>query len=162
MPIQVLVVFGTRPEAIKLCPLILKLREHPGFRVSICVTGQHRGLLDRVLDTFQVESNYNLEVMSASQSLAELTARILAGLEPILTVEQPDLVYVQGDTTTTLAAALACFYRSIPVAHIEAGLRTGDLSSPFPEEFNRIVATRVAALHFAPTAVPRVICATKA
>jgi UDP-N-acetylglucosamine 2-epimerase (non-hydrolysing) len=151
MPIKVLFVFGTRPEAIKLCPLILRLRDHPGFQPGVCVTGQHRGLLDRVLAIFKVVPDYDLEVMSSSQSLASLTARILARLDPILATERPDLVYVQGDTTTTLAASLACFYHAIPVAHIEAGLRTGDLAAPFPEEFNRVLATRVAALHFAPT-----------
>jgi len=119
--------------------------------VRVCVTAQHRGMLDQVLDCFEVQPDFDLNLMQPGQTLAETTARILTALDPVLLRETPAMAVVQGDTTTTLAGAMAAFYRSIPIAHVEAGLRTGDLSQPFPEEFNRIVATRVAALHFAPT-----------
>jgi UDP-N-acetylglucosamine 2-epimerase (non-hydrolysing) len=152
MPIKVMLVFGTRPEAIKLCPLALYLSQHPDFRqVRVCVTGQHRGLLDGALSTFGVTPDYDLDVMSDGQSLAESTARVLSRLDPVLASERPDIVYVQGDTTSALAGALGAFYRGIPVAHVEAGLRTGDLASPFPEELNRVLAGRLCSLHFAPT-----------
>lgn len=152
MPIKAMLVFGTRPEAIKLCPLALHLSQHPDFRqVRVCVTGQHRGLLDGALSTFGVTPDYDLDIMSDGQSLAESTARVLSRLDPILASERPDIVYVQGDTTSALAGALGAFYRRIPVAHVEAGLRTGDLASPFPEELNRVLAGRLCTLHFAPT-----------
>ena len=145
-------VFGTRPEAVKLCPLVLYLKEHSSLRqVRVCVTGQHRGLLDSALATFGVVPDYDLAVMSEGQTLAEITARVLSRLDPILASERPDIVYVQGDTTSSFAGALAAFYRGIPVAHIEAGLRTGDLASPFPEELNRVLTGRLCTLHFAPT-----------
>ncbi|MBZ5575083.1 MAG: UDP-N-acetylglucosamine 2-epimerase (non-hydrolyzing) [Acidobacteriia bacterium] len=150
--IRILLVFGTRPEAIKLCPVVRELRARPGrFSVRICVTAQHRGLLDQVLDVFQVVPDRDLDLMRPGQTLSALTARILEGLDPVLAEETPDMVLVQGDTTTTLAASLAAFYCGIPVGHVEAGLRTGDLSQPFPEELNRVVTGRLAALHFAPT-----------
>ncbi len=156
MPLKIFFVFGTRPEAIKLCPLILRLRTQPAeFDVVVCVTGQHRGMLDSVLERFEIQPEYDLDVMSPNQSLAALTARILQGLEPLLSNEKPDYLIVQGDTTTTFAAALAGFYQHIPVAHVEAGLRTGDVTQPFPEEMNRVLATRLCALHFAPTARAR-------
>ena len=145
-------VFGTRPEAVKLCPLVLYLKEHRTFRhVRVCVTGQHRGLLDSALATFGVVPDYDLAVMSHGQTLAEVTARVLSQFDPILASERPDIVYIQGDTTSALAGALGAFYRRIPVAHVEAGLRTGDLASPFPEELNRVLTARLCALHFAPT-----------
>jgi UDP-N-acetylglucosamine 2-epimerase (non-hydrolysing) len=150
--VSLLFVFGTRPEAIKLCPLIRELRSWEDWTVRICVTAQHRGMLDQVLEAFQVTPDYDLNVMRPNQTLASLTARILEGLEPVLTAAAPGMVIVQGDTTTTLAAALAAFYRRIPTAHVEAGLRTGDPAHPFPEEINRVLTGRLAELHFAPTA----------
>jgi UDP-N-acetylglucosamine 2-epimerase (non-hydrolysing) len=150
---NVLFVFGTRPEAIKLCPVLLHMRQRGEFSVKACVTAQHRGMLDQVLAAFHVMPDYDLDVMQPGQTLAQSTARILSQLEPILAAERPDMVLVQGDTTTTLSGALAAFYQHIPVGHVEAGLRTGDLAQPFPEEMNRVVTTRLATLHFAPTAL---------
>lgn len=151
-PASLLFVFGTRPEAIKLCPLIQGLRARPEFAVRICVTAQHRGMLDQVLDAFAVIPDYDLNIMRPGQTLCGLTARVLEGLEPVLAAVRPDMVIVQGDTTTTLAGALAAFYHRIPTAHVEAGLRTGDPAHPFPEEINRVLTGRLAELHFAPTA----------
>jgi UDP-N-acetylglucosamine 2-epimerase (non-hydrolysing) len=148
---KILIVLGTRPEAVKLCPVLLNLRQSAHFEVRACVTAQHRTMLDRVLRAFEITPDYDLNLMQPGQTLAQSSARILAALEPVLQVERPDMVLVQGDTTTTLAAALAAFYQQVPVGHVEAGLRTGDLSQPFPEEMNRVVATRLASLHFAPT-----------
>jgi UDP-N-acetylglucosamine 2-epimerase (non-hydrolysing) len=149
---RILFVFGTRPEAIKLCPVAAYIREHAAteFETRICVTAQHRELLDQVLEVFRIAPAYDLNVMSPAQSLFESTTRILAGLEGVLR-DRFDLVIVQGDTTTTLCAALAAFYARVPVAHVEAGLRTGNFDHPFPEEMNRVLATRLAALHFAAT-----------
>lgn len=149
---RILFIFGTRPEAIKLCPLVQRLRSQPDrFQVHVCVTAQHRGMLDQVLDVFGVVPDFDLDIMQPGQTLSGLTARILAAIEPVLTADRPDLVVVQGDTTTTLAASLAAFYHRTDVAHVEAGLRTGDLRQPFPEEMNRVLTTRLTALHFAPT-----------
>jgi UDP-N-acetylglucosamine 2-epimerase (non-hydrolysing) len=151
-PTHVLFVFGTRPEAIKLCPVLLHMRRRPEqFAVEACVTGQHRGMLDQVLAAFEVTPEYDLDVMRPGQSLAQSSARILSQLEPVLVQARPDMVLVQGDTTSTLCGALGAFYQGIPVGHVEAGLRTGDLQEPFPEEMNRVVTTRLARLHFAPT-----------
>jgi len=151
-PTHVLFVFGTRPEAIKLCPVLLHMRQRPEqFAVEACVTGQHRGMLDQVLAAFEVTPEYDLDVMRPGQSLAQSSARILSQLEPVLVRSRPDMVLVQGDTTSTLCGALGAFYQGIPVGHVEAGLRTGDLQEPFPEEMNRLVTTRLAHLHFAPT-----------
>ena len=151
-PKPVLFVFGTRPEAIKLCPVLLHMRQRPQeFNVKVCVTGQHRGMLDRVLAAFQVDPEYDLDVMRPGQSLAQSAARMLSQLEPVLGESNAEMVLVQGDTSSTLCGALAAFYRGIPVGHVEAGLRTGDMQEPFPEEMHRIVTTRLAALHFAPT-----------
>jgi UDP-N-acetylglucosamine 2-epimerase (non-hydrolysing) len=150
--IKVLLVFGTRPEAIKLCPVLLHLRRRArDFQVKCCVTAQHRQMLDQVLQVFGVEPDYDLNLMQPGQTLAQLSARVLAALEEVLTAERPDMVLVQGDTTTTFCGALAAFYSRIPVGHVEAGLRTGDLAQPFPEELNRVLTTRLSALHFAPT-----------
>jgi UDP-N-acetylglucosamine 2-epimerase (non-hydrolysing) len=150
--VKILFVFGTRPEAIKLCPLIQRLRLQPSdFTVKVCVTAQHRSMLDQVLDVFSIPPEYDLDLMQPGQDLSALTARILVALEGILRSERPDLVIVQGDTTTTMAGALAAFYNGIAVAHVEAGLRTGDLRQPFPEEMNRVITSRLSALHFAPT-----------
>ena len=149
---RILFVFGTRPEAIKLCPLIKRLRSQPeDFEVRVCVTAQHRDMLDPVLAAFEVRPDFDLDLMQPGQTLCGLTSRILAGIETVLSSERPHLVAVQGDTNTTLAAALAAFYHHVPVAHIEAGLRTGDRRQPFPEEMNRVLTSRIAAFHFAPT-----------
>ena len=149
---QLLFVFGTRPEAVKLAPLILHCRQRPEkFRVRVCVTAQHRRLLDQVLALFEIQPDTDLNVMRHNQSLPGLAARVLDGLDEELTAHKPDFVLVQGDTTTTLAGALAAFYHRIPCGHVEAGLRTGDLAQPFPEEANRVLTTRLATLHFAPT-----------
>ena len=139
-----LFVFGTRPEAIKLCPLIRELRSREEFAVCICVTAQHRCMLDQVLDAFGVTPDYDLNLMRPRQTLSGLTARILEALEPVLAEVSPVMVIVQGDTTTTLAASLAAFYHRIPSAHVEAGLRTGDTAHPFPEEMNRVLTSRLA------------------
>ncbi len=149
---RILFVFGTRPEAIKLCPLIQRLRSQPDdFQVTVCVTAQHRDMLDPVLEAFGVRPDFDLDMMQPGQTLCGLTARILAGLETVLSSGRPHLVVVQGDTNTTFAAALGAFYRGVPVAHIEAGLRTGDMRQPFPEEMNRVLTSRIAEFHFAPT-----------
>src|SRR5579862_869437 len=152
---KILIVFGTRPEAIKLCPVLLNLRESAQFEVRVCVTAQHRSMLDQVLSAFGVKPDYDLDLMQSGQTLAQLTARILPALEPVIQAEHPDLLIVQGDTTTTFTAALAAFYQHIPVGHVEAGLRTADLAQPFPEELNRVLTTRLATLHFAPTETAR-------
>ncbi len=149
---KTLFVFGTRPEAIKLCPVVLYMKSRPAeFDVRVAVTAQHRQMLDQVLEVFRVVPDYDLNSMTPGQTLAASTARILAALEPVMDDAKPDIVYVQGDTTTTLCGALAAFYSRIPVGHIEAGLRTGDLAQPFPEEMNRVVTGRLAAIHFAAT-----------
>ncbi|HEX3747805.1 MAG TPA: UDP-N-acetylglucosamine 2-epimerase (non-hydrolyzing) [Bryobacteraceae bacterium] len=150
---KVLLIFGTRPEAIKLCPVLLHLRARAGeFRVRCCVTAQHRQMLDQVLQVFEVKPDYDLNLMLPGQTLAQSSARILAALEGVLAEDRPDIVLVQGDTTTTFCGALAAFYARIPVGHVEAGLRTGDMAQPFPEELNRVLTTRLSAIHFAPTA----------
>jgi UDP-N-acetylglucosamine 2-epimerase (non-hydrolysing) len=150
--IKVLFIFGTRPEAIKLCPVLLHLRDHrPEFEARVCVTAQHRSMLDQVLAAFNVHPDYDLDLMLPGQTLFDSTSRIIGGLEPVMTAEQPDMVLVQGDTTTTFCGALAGFYARVAVGHVEAGLRTGDLSQPFPEELNRVLTTRLTTLHFAPT-----------
>jgi UDP-N-acetylglucosamine 2-epimerase (non-hydrolysing) len=149
---KVLLIFGTRPEAIKLCPVIRSLREYPTrFDVRVCVTAQHRQMLDQVLGAFDVKPDHDLDLMLPGQTLFQSTSRILAGLENVLKTEQPSIVIVQGDTTTTLCGALAGFYLNIPVAHVEAGLRTGDMRQPFPEEMNRVLTSHLAELHFAAT-----------
>jgi UDP-N-acetylglucosamine 2-epimerase (non-hydrolysing) len=151
--VRVLFVFGTRPEAIKLCPVLLQLRSQPSdFETRVCVTGQHRQMLDQVLSVFGVQPDRDLDLMLPGQTLFQSTSRILAALEPVMDAEKPDIVLVQGDTTTTLCGALAAFYARVPIGHVEAGLRTGDMAQPFPEEMNRVLAGRLASLHFAPTA----------
>ena len=149
--IKTLFVFGTRPEAIKLCPVLLHLRARPEFEVRVCVTAQHRSMLDQVMAAFQVTPDHDLDLMQPGQTLSQSAARILAALEGVIAAEKPAMVLVQGDTTTTLAGALAAFYQHTAVGHVEAGLRTYDMQQPFPEEMNRVVTTRLAALHFAPT-----------
>ena len=149
---KILVAFGTRPEAIKMAPLILELRKHPlEFEVQVCVTGQHREMLYQVLDIFQIRPDIDLDVMTPGQNLTDTTSRILLGMGNVLEQENPDIVLVHGDTTTTFATALAAFYRNIPIGHVEAGLRTYDIKSPYPEEFNRQAVSRMTTLHFAPT-----------
>ena len=148
---KILFIFGTRPEAIKLCPLIEHLRGLPDFQTCVAVTAQHREMLDQALRIFGVSPDHDLSAMMPSQTLFQSTSRIVAGLEPVLETERPDLVVVQGDTTTTLCGALAAFYAGIPSGHVEAGLRTGDMRAPFPEEMNRVLVTRMASLHFAAT-----------
>jgi UDP-N-acetylglucosamine 2-epimerase (non-hydrolysing) len=149
---KTLFVMGTRPEAVKVCPVIDHFRScgNPAS-VEVCVTGQHRSMLDQVLETFGVQPEYDLDLMLPGQTLFQSTSRILAGLENVLQRSQPDLVMVQGDTTTTLCGALAATYARVAVGHIEAGLRTGDMNAPFPEEMNRVVVSRLATWHFAPT-----------
>lgn len=148
---KVLAVFGTRPEAIKMAPVYLALRECEAFETSLAVTGQHREMLDQVLDMFNIIPDYDLDIMAAGQSLTDITVKILNGLSPILQTYRPDLLLVHGDTTTTLAASLAAYYERIPVGHVEAGLRTGDIYSPWPEEINRRFTGLIARLHFTPT-----------
>jgi UDP-N-acetylglucosamine 2-epimerase (non-hydrolysing) len=149
------IIFGTRPEAIKLAPVILALKKTRGIRCRVCVTAQHRHMLDQVLDIFGIVPDVDLNLMKKNQTLAGFTARAITAVDGYLADEKPDLVMVQGDTTTVFAASLAAFYHHIPVAHVEAGLRTGNLQSPWPEELNRVLTTRMAALHFAPTASNR-------
>src|SRR5215472_7206670 len=152
---RLLFVFGTRPEAIKLAPVIRELSARPEFHCKVCVTGQHRELLAQVLDLFDLRPEWNLEVMRPDQDLAYLTGAALSGIGGVLASFRPDRVIVQGDTTTTFAAALAAFYHKVPVAHVEAGLRTDDIYAPWPEEVNRRLVSHVADLHFAPTARAR-------
>ncbi|WP_313759221.1 non-hydrolyzing UDP-N-acetylglucosamine 2-epimerase [Atlantibacter hermannii] len=148
---KVLTVFGTRPEAIKMAPLVHALAKDPYFDARVCVTAQHREMLDQVLHLFSIVPDYDLNIMKPGQGLTEITCRILEGLKPVLEEFQPDVVLVHGDTTTTVATSLAAFYQHIPVGHVEAGLRTGDLSSPWPEEANRTLTGHLALYHFAPT-----------
>jgi UDP-N-acetylglucosamine 2-epimerase (non-hydrolysing) len=149
---RTLFVFGTRPEAIKLCPLILHMRSRTAdFEVQTAVTGQHRDMLDPILEAFSVRPDYDLDLMQPGQTLAATTSRMLMALEPVLREARPDIVFVQGDTMSTLAGALCSFYSHIPVGHVEAGLRTGDVREPFPEEMNRVLTSRLATLHFAAT-----------
>ncbi len=149
---RVLSVFGTRPEAIKMAPVVKALEAAEDFESLVCVTAQHRDMLDQVLDLFDITPHDDLDLMQPGQTLHELTARVLIGLRPVLEARRPDVVLVHGDTTTSFTAALAAFYSGIAVGHVEAGLRTGDLSAPFPEEANRVLADRITTYHFAPTA----------
>lgn len=148
---RISLVFGTRPEAIKLCPLVTALRAHRGFEPHVCVTGQHREMLAQVLEAFEVEPDVDLKLMRPNQTLGGLTSRAIAAIDEYLHEYKPDMVIVQGDTTTVFCAALCAFYHRIPVGHVEAGLRTWNRQSPFPEEINRVLASRLADLHFAPT-----------
>ena len=148
----VMFVFGTRPEAIKMCPLVKEFQKHSGnFKTIVCVTGQHREMLDQVLRIFEVTPDYDLEIMKEGQDLYDITARILLGMRDVLKETQPDVVLVHGDTTTSTAAAIAAFYQQIPVGHVEAGLRTHNIYSPWPEEMNRQITGRIATYNFAPT-----------
>lgn len=148
---KVMLVFGTRPEAIKMCPLVKELKKRPGIDTCVCVTGQHRQMLDQVLETFHVVPDYDLSIMKEKQTLFDVTTNILERIREVLVNENPDVVLVHGDTTTTFVTALACFYLQISVGHVEAGLRTYNIKSPFPEEFNRQAVGIVAEYNFAPT-----------
>lgn len=154
--IKVMTVFGTRPEAIKMAPVVLELQKHADrIQTIVAVTAQHRQMLDQVLDLFQITPDYDLDIMSQGQTLYDITTKSLMGLKDVLAKEKPDLVLVHGDTTTTFAGALASYYQQVPVGHVEAGLRTGDIYSPFPEEMNRRLTGAIAAIHFAPTATAK-------
>lgn len=148
---KILFVFGTRPEAIKMCPIIKELKKRERLEIVVCVTGQHRKMLDMILNEFSIIPDYDLDIMKKNQSLFHITIQTLKGLEKVLTEESPNIVLVHGDTTTSFAATLACFYMHIKIGHVEAGLRTHDFASPFPEEFNRQVIDLVADYYFAPT-----------
>lgn len=148
-------IFGTRPEAIKMAPVVRELLKHPEIETKVCLTAQHREMLDQVVDLFQLPVDYDLDIMKQGQSLYDITDRVLLGLKEVLEKEKPDLVLVHGDTTTTFSATLAAFYQQIDVGHVEAGLRTGNMYSPFPEEANRRLTSVLTALHFAPTETAR-------
>ena len=151
-----MLVFGTRPEAIKMAPLVKEFQKHPDkFKTTVCVTGQHRQMLDQVLEIFNITPDYDLNIMKQGQDLYDVTARVLTGMRNVLDEARPDLVLVHGDTTTSTATALAAFYRQIPVGHVEAGLRTHNIYSPWPEEMNRMITGRIATFHFAPTPLSR-------
>ena len=152
---KISVIFGTRPEAIKLAPVILALRSDPRFQCRVCITAQHREMLDQVLAVFQIVPNTDLNLMRPNQTLSSLTASAIIALDEYLAAEKPDLILVQGDTTTVFVASLAAFYHHIPVGHVEAGLRTGNMQAPWPEEANRVLTTDLATLHFVPTALSR-------
>lgn len=153
---KILLVFGTRPEAIKMAPLVKEFQKYPEtFETIVCVTGQHRQMLDQVLHLFEIIPDYDLNIMKQGQDLYDVTARVLLGMRDVLKEAQPDVVLVHGDTTTSTAAALAAFYQQIPVGHVEAGLRTHNIYSPWPEEMNRQLTGRIATYHFAPTALSR-------
>lgn len=148
---KIMLVFGTRPEAIKMCPLINELKKRPHIKTVVCVTGQHRQMLDQVLETFHVKPDYDLSIMKDRQTLFDVTTNILERIKTVLEEEKPDVVLVHGDTSTTFVTALACFYMQIPVGHVEAGLRTYDIYSPYPEEFNRQAVSIISQFNFAPT-----------
>lgn len=153
---KIMLVFGTRPEAIKMAPLVKEFQKHPDtFQTIVCVTGQHREMLDQVLHIFDIHPDFDLNIMKQGQDLYDVTARVLTGMRDVLLEAQPDVVLVHGDTTTSTAAALAAFYQQIPVGHVEAGLRTHNILSPWPEEMNRQITGRIASYHFAPTALSR-------
>ncbi len=152
---KIMVVFGTRPEAIKMCPLVLELKKRKNFDVTLCVTGQHRQMLDQVLDAFGVVPDYDLSIMKDKQTLFDVTINILDRIREVLTEVKPDVVLVHGDTSTTFVTALACFYLQIPVGHVEAGLRTYNIYSPYPEEFNRQAVSIIAKYNFSPTELSR-------
>ena len=151
MSVRVMTIFGTRPEAIKMAPLVQELSRRPALESLCCVTAQHREMLDAVLSIFQLKPDFDLDIMEPRQTLSTITSKCLLGIEQVLQTAKPDLVLVHGDTSTTFSAALAAFYQKIPIGHVEAGLRTYDKYSPFPEEMNRTLTSKIAELHFAPT-----------
>ena len=152
---KIMLVFGTRPDAVKMCPLVKELKNRPELNVIVCVTGQHRQMLAQIMDCFEVKSDYDLAVMKEKQTLFDITINVLQGIREVLEKEKPDVVLVHGDTSTAFTAALACFYMQIPVGHVEAGLRTYNIDSPYPEEFNRQAVGIVAKYNFAPTEMSR-------
>lgn len=153
---KVMLVFGTRPEAIKMAPLVKEFQKYPNqFQTIVCVTGQHRQMLDQVLDLFEIEPDYDLNIMKQGQDLYDVTARVILGMRDVLATAKPDIVLVHGDTTTSTASALAAFYQQIPVGHVEAGLRTHNVYSPWPEEMNRLLTARLANYHFSPTTLSK-------
>ena len=152
---KIMLVFGTRPEAIKMCPLVLELKRRPNMQTVVCVTGQHRQMLDQVLSAFGVVPDYDLSIMKERQTLFDVTVNIMERIKAVLEEVRPDVVLVHGDTSTTFVTALACFYMQIPVGHVEAGLRTYDIYSPYPEEFNRQAVSILAKYNFAPTELSR-------
>ena len=153
---KIMLVFGTRPEAIKMAPLVKEFQKHPEtFQTIVCVTGQHREMLDQVLHLFDIKPDYDLNIMKQGQDLYDVTSRVLLGMRDVLKEANPDIVLVHGDTTTCTASALAAFYQQIPVGHVEAGLRTHDIYSPWPEEMNRLITGRIATYHFSPTALSK-------
>jgi UDP-N-acetylglucosamine 2-epimerase len=153
---KIMLVFGTRPEAIKMAPLVKEFQKNNNyFETIVCVTGQHREMLDQVLHIFDIQPNYDLNIMKQGQDLYDVTSRVLLGMRDVLKEAKPDIVLVHGDTTTSTAAALAAFYQQIPVGHVEAGLRTGNIYSPWPEEMNRLITSRIATYNFAPTALSK-------
>ncbi len=152
---KIIAVFGTRPEAVKMCPLIFELKKRECFEVKVCLTGQHREMLDSVTEVFGVNADYDLSVMAKGQTLSDMTTKIIDGITPIFQNEKPDIVLVHGDTASAFAASLAAFYMKIPVGHVEAGLRTYDISSPYPEEFNRRAISMMSSFDFAPTDAAR-------
>ena len=153
---KIMLVFGTRPEAIKMAPLVKEFEKYPeAFETIVCVTGQHRQMLDQVLQLFDIKPQYDLNIMKQGQDLYDVTSRVLVGLRDVLKEAHPDVVLVHGDTTTSMAAALAAFYQQIPVGHVEAGLRTHNIYSPWPEEMNRQITGRIAKYNFAPTPLSR-------
>ena len=152
---NIMLVFGTRPEAIKMCPLVNELKSRKGLRTVVCVTGQHRQMLDQVLNAFSVVPDYDLSIMKERQTLFDVTSNILLSIKDVLEKERPDVVLVHGDTSTTFVSALACFYMQIPVGHVEAGLRTNNIYSPYPEEFNRQAVSIISRFNFAPTNLSR-------
>ena len=152
---KIMLVFGTRPEAIKMCPLVNELKKHEELETFVCVTGQHRQMLDQVLQAFDVKPDYDLSIMKDKQTLFDVTTNILNKIKDVLEEVKPDVVLVHGDTSTTFVTALACFYLQIPVGHVEAGLRTYDIYSPYPEEFNRQAVGIIAKYNFAPTDMSR-------
>jgi len=152
---KVMCVFGTRPEAIKICPLVLEMKKREGLEVVVCVTAQHRQMLDQVLNTFELVPDYDLNIMKDRQTLFDITTNILNNIKTVLEEVKPDVVLVHGDTSTTFVTALACFYLQIPVGHVEAGLRTYNIYSPYPEEFNREAVGIISQYNFAPTPLSR-------
>ena len=152
---KIMLVFGTRPEAIKMCPLLLELKKRASLLPVVCITAQHRQMLDQVLDCFHIQPDYDLNIMKDRQTLFEITKNVLTGMKAVLEKVRPDIVLVHGDTSTAFATAMACFYLQIPVGHVEAGLRTYNIYSPYPEEFNREGIGIIASLHFAPTPLAR-------
>ena len=148
---KILIVFGTRPEAIKMCPLILELNKNPDIKCSVCLTGQHKEMLDQVIDTFEVNVDYNLSLMKERQKLEDITSEIIVGVSKVIGIEKPNLLLVHGDTTTSFSAAIAAFYHKIPIGHVEAGLRTYNMNSPYPEEFNRQAVGIISKFNFVPT-----------